>query len=362
MALARNNEEIDRRYIELFKNTGNDMDRALGIKSKVKRGPFRRNSFVLRVRGMPFATQKPAVMEFFARKGITPLAIHFIKDQIGRPSGICYAEFASRQEQRLGHSLNREYIGSRYVEIFQSSIQELERDVQDDLPLGVITGGLGAPSRDGTQIDLKKKKDPEEEANKNQQNLAHGMMPPHTGVVPTAVSYLPNPWGVLLPPTQAALGYQYAQVPAGYPAYTIAQTQPVWQATPALRYQPHPAKLPARYEQQQQPAKLPPAPVFQTPIEESKSVFKQPADQPPADRNPPPPRPNSHPQQKKDPTRTRTHEPPQRFPPPPRQARINQVPIVYSQPLDSVTLPVQSYQTPSGKPLEPSTSVRYHPY
>jgi len=343
MALARNNEEIDRRYIELFKNSGEDMDRALGIKIEKKRGPFRRDSFVIRVRGMPFATQKPAVLKFFARKGLNPLAIHFVKDQIGRPSGICYAEFATRQEQKLGLSLNREYIGSRYVEIFQSSIQELERDVQEGLPLGVITGGLGAPSRDGTQIDKKKKKDPEEEA---EQKLAFGLMPPPlpAGVMPAPLGYLQNPWGVILQAPQGVqFGYQMAQVPSYPAAYPIPQPQTIWQQLP--QYQSPPLTAP---------------PVFQTPIKtEEPSVIKQENTSSAVQL----PQPTSPPQQVNP-----SLSPPQPVFPPPAQTlnqgsnQLYQAPIVYSQPLNPVNLQQTAFQVPSGNPLDRATGVRYYPY
>jgi len=340
LALARNNEEIDRRYIELFTNTGEDMDQALGIKVEKKRGPFRRDSFVIRVRGMPFATQKPAVVKFFARKGLSPLAIHFVKDQIGRPSGICYAEFATRQEQKRGLSLNREYIGSRYVEIFQSSIQELERDVQEGLPLGVITGGLGAPSRDGTQIDKKKKKESEEEA---QQNIALGLMPPPitAGILPAPLGYLPNPWGVILPTSQALpLGYPMAQVPSYPAAYPLPQPQ-MWQSLP------------------QYPT--PPLTVFQTPIKtkDSKPAINTENASPSVQL----PQPTNQPQQVNP-----SINPPQPVLPPPAQTfnqrsnQLYQTPIVYSQPLNSVNMPQTAYQVPSGNPLDRSTGIRYYPY
>jgi len=148
LALAKHKEEIGRRYIEVNRSTGSDMDRATG-RGLPERPPgaVSQRSFVIRMRGLPFSALDEDVVKFFGQKRLKPVGVHLVKDEIGRPTGFCYVEFKTVEEQSLALTLDREYIGTRYVEIYESTVTELERDMQKGLPLGIMTGGLGAPPR-----------------------------------------------------------------------------------------------------------------------------------------------------------------------------------------------------------------------
>lgn len=148
MALGKHKEKIGRRYIEVNRSRGQDMDRALGIEPEGPQGAVNKNSYVIKIRGLPFSALEDEVLGFFGKKGLRPLAIHMVRDELGRATGFAYCEFNTYDEQQLALTLNREYIGQRYVQIEKSTVRQLDKDVTKGLPLGVVTGGLGAPPRD----------------------------------------------------------------------------------------------------------------------------------------------------------------------------------------------------------------------
>jgi len=132
-ALERNNQHLGHRYIEVFKSTADDMDRALGINKGVggsgeNKIPFSQSSFVVRMRGLPFSSLEEDIREFFAQVGLNALAVHIVREEgLGRPSGIAYVEFQTQADQRTALTQDRKTIGSRYIELFPSKVEELCR-------------------------------------------------------------------------------------------------------------------------------------------------------------------------------------------------------------------------------------------
>merc|ERR1719193_652434 len=105
------------------------MDRALGLHQQAERTtPANPQSFVIRMRGLPYAALKNDIMQFFSP--VVPSngedGIHIVRDKdIGRPSGIAYVEFDTEADVNTALSMNRKNMGSRYIELFSSNQAEL---------------------------------------------------------------------------------------------------------------------------------------------------------------------------------------------------------------------------------------------
>jgi len=144
-ALAKNKETIGSRYIEVRKTTASDIDWALqrvGAKGVTAIGGSANdienpNNSVIRMRGLPFSATETDIEQFLAKADVKPRRIHVIRESgVGRPSGNAYVEVASDEEAEKSLALNRECIGSRYIEMYKSSQAELKGSV----------GGVGQPS------------------------------------------------------------------------------------------------------------------------------------------------------------------------------------------------------------------------
>ncbi|KAI8466024.1 MAG: hypothetical protein J3K34DRAFT_524870 [Monoraphidium minutum] len=89
----------------------------------------REESNVLRLRGLPFTAGKDDIIRWFEDVAVTPPAqegVHIITDG-GRPTGVALVEFASPPEAQAGMAKDKQMMGSRYIEVFMSSRDELQR-------------------------------------------------------------------------------------------------------------------------------------------------------------------------------------------------------------------------------------------
>jgi len=129
-ALAKNMDHIGSRYIEVFKATGEDMDRAMGrpVESEEGTVPVNKNSHVVRMRGLPFSSLDQDVRDFFGQANLQPIGVHIVREAItSRPSGICFCEFNTEAEASQALQLNKRTMGERYIEIFSSKVDDLCR-------------------------------------------------------------------------------------------------------------------------------------------------------------------------------------------------------------------------------------------
>jgi len=122
-AMKKSGNNIGSRYIEIFKSTGQDMDKAMGRMQPggPEGGVSNPNNSVIRMRGIPFSALESDVIEFFAQVGVEPARVHLIReDGIGRPSGQAYVEFTTQEAAQTAMGCNRKNIGSRYIELFRA--------------------------------------------------------------------------------------------------------------------------------------------------------------------------------------------------------------------------------------------------
>jgi len=122
VAMKKSGNNIGSRYIEIFKSTGDDIDKAMGRQQGGPGGGIENpNNSVIRMRGIPFSSLEGDVIEFFAQVSAKPARVHLIReDGIGRPSGMAFVEFSTEDESQSAMMCNRKNMGSRYIELFRA--------------------------------------------------------------------------------------------------------------------------------------------------------------------------------------------------------------------------------------------------
>jgi len=118
------------RYIELFDSTPDAIDIVSGAKANI---PVEKicdtSTTVVKMRGLPFTAGTEEVEDFLKLKNIDPVRVHHVKDRMGRPAGLCYIELESKEDADIALTLDRAFMGSRYVEVFSSTHIQLAKDV-----------------------------------------------------------------------------------------------------------------------------------------------------------------------------------------------------------------------------------------
>ncbi|KAL9255328.1 Epithelial splicing regulatory protein 1-like protein [Drosera capensis] len=165
-ALQRNRQNIGRRYVEVFRSTRHEYYKAIASEvTEAPSGSPHRNSCaksydeakdlmehsgILRLRGLPYSAIKGDIVEFFKDFVLLEDKVHIAYNSDGRPSGDAFVEFAGPEESKAAMSMDRKTLGSRYVELFPTSKQEMVEaiakgrkvDVEGGEPSVVHTGFL----------------------------------------------------------------------------------------------------------------------------------------------------------------------------------------------------------------------------
>lgn len=130
---------MGQRYIEVFACAQSDMEKAQKVAQPTAtaavpgsaHAPATEDDLrcvaVLRMRGLPFKATEADIEGFFEQTGVRVLegGIHICKGHDGRVTGEAYVEFGSEEDARRGLQRHRDQMGSRYIELFRSSKQEL---------------------------------------------------------------------------------------------------------------------------------------------------------------------------------------------------------------------------------------------
>ncbi|KAL6563762.1 hypothetical protein OROGR_002721 [Orobanche gracilis] len=129
-AMAKDRMTLGNRYIELFPASFEDLEEA------ASRGRLISKSFewkdateptpVLRMRGLPFSAGRDDIIDFFKKFCLPEESIHIVYSFEGRPTGEAFVEFASAEDAEAALAKDRMTLGSRYIELFPSSSEELK--------------------------------------------------------------------------------------------------------------------------------------------------------------------------------------------------------------------------------------------
>lgn len=91
--------------------------------------PEPREQFIVRARGLPWSATEDDVATFFSGCNIRDgpkNGIHFTYSSDGRPSGECFVELVSLEDMEKALSKRNNFIGKRYVEVFECKNGEME--------------------------------------------------------------------------------------------------------------------------------------------------------------------------------------------------------------------------------------------
>lgn len=155
-ALEKDKENIGSRYIEVKKSTGSDIDWALqrvGATGVMALGGGglgveNPNNSVVRMRGLPFSATEAEIEEFLLKAEVKAKRVHIIREAgVGRPSGIAFVEVSSDNDATKALTLDREDMGSRYIEMYKSTQMELKGSITGfghagPMSMGGSMGGL----------------------------------------------------------------------------------------------------------------------------------------------------------------------------------------------------------------------------
>ncbi|XP_038694996.1 heterogeneous nuclear ribonucleoprotein H3-like isoform X2 [Tripterygium wilfordii] len=145
-ALQKNRHNMGRRYVEVFRSKRQEYYKAIANEVSDARGGSPRRSGsrarsydeakesaehtgVLRLRGLPFSAGKDDIVEFFKDFMLSEDSIHFTMNAEGRPTGEAFVEFANAEDSKAAMAKDRMTLGSRYIELFPSSVEDMEASV-----------------------------------------------------------------------------------------------------------------------------------------------------------------------------------------------------------------------------------------
>ncbi|KAI6660003.1 Heterogeneous nuclear ribonucleoprotein H [Oopsacas minuta] len=121
--LKMNKEHIGKRYIEVFESDRLEMDYQI---KKSTQGSTAADG-VIRMRGLPFNCSRGDIAEFFKDFQLVEDGILLVLQHDGRASGEGYVQLESVHNVEEALKLNNGHIGHRYVELFPSTLDEMQR-------------------------------------------------------------------------------------------------------------------------------------------------------------------------------------------------------------------------------------------
>jgi len=125
-AKAHDGENMGKRYIEIHDAKRTELEWCLNHSPGSAGDGGKNIDGFVRLRGLPFEATKKDIADFFAGIEIAPYGITVTMDQDGRASGEAYVEFISPAEAEKALQKNKEKIGHRYIEIFNSSKEDVK--------------------------------------------------------------------------------------------------------------------------------------------------------------------------------------------------------------------------------------------
>lgn len=158
-AMSRHRHNMGRRYIELFPSGRDELTKMLGLNHKgslsVRKKDFQSqkehrkssdsrttqiSSNCLFMRGLPFSCNETDITKFFQDIDITPLRIHRKAD-----GSEAYVEFCSIEDCSKAMTRNKHFIGSRYVELFRVTYEDMAQTVGLSLSQQTMDGASFQP-------------------------------------------------------------------------------------------------------------------------------------------------------------------------------------------------------------------------
>uniref|UniRef100_A0A3Q1GEI9 G-rich RNA sequence binding factor 1 n=1 Tax=Acanthochromis polyacanthus TaxID=80966 RepID=A0A3Q1GEI9_9TELE len=119
-ALEKHRQYIGPRYVEVSEVTNSDAE---AILKKSIQPP---SDGVVRLRGIPFTCTENDIIHFFSGLDIVQNGITIVTDAKGRKSGEAFVQFTSQEAADEALQRDRDLIGSRYIEVFPSTSEDIQ--------------------------------------------------------------------------------------------------------------------------------------------------------------------------------------------------------------------------------------------
>ncbi|KAK1429124.1 hypothetical protein QVD17_11326 [Tagetes erecta] len=120
---------IGNRYIELFPASLEEWEEAVSKGRRNVPKPPEEDTTVLRMRGLPYSAGKDDILDFFKEFTLSEDSIHMTYNSEGRSTGEAFVEFANLDDSKAALAKDRMTLGSRYIELFMSSHEEMRDPV-----------------------------------------------------------------------------------------------------------------------------------------------------------------------------------------------------------------------------------------
>ncbi|CAH1992733.1 unnamed protein product [Acanthoscelides obtectus] len=170
LALAKDRDHIGNRYIEVFKVNRPEMEWTIK-----RSGPqsTSEDDGCVRLRGLPFGCSKEEIANFFSGLEIVPNGITLLTFYSGRSSGEAYVQFKNREVAEKALLKHREKIAHRYIEIFRSSLSEV-----NSMASGFESGGgPGSRGRMGGSLGYNTRPSPYDRGDRYGQGMTGRFQP-----------------------------------------------------------------------------------------------------------------------------------------------------------------------------------------
>ncbi|GMR48375.1 hypothetical protein PMAYCL1PPCAC_18570 [Pristionchus mayeri] len=119
LALSKNKELIQKRYIEVFRISHEELGNAL------RRGFISEEGRLVKLRGLPFSATEKEIKEFLSDMEVEEVV--FGRNAEGRVSGEAFVRLGSKDDVKGALQKNKEHMGKRYVEVYESKPEEINR-------------------------------------------------------------------------------------------------------------------------------------------------------------------------------------------------------------------------------------------
>ncbi|XP_071711988.1 uncharacterized protein [Rutidosis leptorrhynchoides] len=150
-ALQRNRQNIGKRYVEVFRSSRQEYYKSIAIEVSDSRRPrsrsprrrprkldpskeYAEHTGVLRLRGLPFSANRDDIVEFFKGFNLSDDSVYFMVNSEGRITGEAYVKFESPEDSKAAMMEDGTCLGSRYIELFPSPLEEWEEAVSKGRP------------------------------------------------------------------------------------------------------------------------------------------------------------------------------------------------------------------------------------
>ncbi|CAM9272012.1 unnamed protein product, partial [Chrysoparadoxa australica] len=125
-ALRKDRECIGRRYVEVFQcgvEEAEEAKRLLGRAGITDEGMDYKG--VIRMRGLPWSASERDIINFFSGLQLKSGGVHMVTNREGRASGDAYAVFETAEEAQKALAKDKEKIGNRWIDLFESTMGEM---------------------------------------------------------------------------------------------------------------------------------------------------------------------------------------------------------------------------------------------